>query len=96
MARIDPEATIKRANELASKAASAGMEANTNSEAFHGALNLLRVVHGPNSIQEKQLVASMAAADRAKDGARCTISASSLPLQSKEQCEHLPPMSRRA
>jgi len=35
MARIDPEATIKRANELASKAASAGMEANTNSEAFH-------------------------------------------------------------
>jgi hypothetical protein len=35
-------------------------------EAYHGALNLLRIAHGTNSVQERQLLQAMSAADDAK------------------------------
>jgi len=67
---IGKETVQKRAQELLATRTGAGMNAAATSEAYHGALNLLGVVHGPDSVQARQLIQAMTVADKAKDGNR--------------------------
>lgn len=62
---------LKRADDLLAKAAGASLrDTALINEVHQGALTLLRVVHGPGSVHETQLVQAMTAADKAKDGNR--------------------------
>jgi hypothetical protein len=66
---MDKDAILKRADELLATAETAGRDPSRVSESYHGALNLLRVVHGLGNVQEAQLIQAMTTADKAKTGA---------------------------
>jgi hypothetical protein len=67
---MDLDVILKRADELLATTKAGEHDATQISEGYHGALNLLRVVHGPGSVQEAQLIQAMTTADKAKGGSR--------------------------
>jgi hypothetical protein len=67
---MDKDVILKRADELLASTKAGEHDATQISEGYHGALNLLRVVHGSGSVQEAQLIQAMTTADKAKIGSR--------------------------
>jgi hypothetical protein len=65
---VDKEKVVNRARELLAVCENAGMNPNQISEAYYGALNLLRVVQGSGSVQEQELIAAVSTANKPRSG----------------------------
>jgi hypothetical protein len=67
---ISKEAILERADELLSVVSRSGLDPNPTNEALSGTLTLLRLVHGPGSVHEGQLIQAMKVAANRKEETR--------------------------
>jgi hypothetical protein len=65
---VSQETILKQINDLLEKIQAAGNHPARIHETYQGTLTVLRAVHGPDSVQESQLLQAMTAAEKDKVG----------------------------